>query len=195
MSLDRQGFTAKLRHAKIIGSDRACFVRKEKRLDICWQLVKQEAPCARHHLPSTNYLGCSRREFKYSAGSAVQTRILPIVQAREGCSLQRSTQLDAAQRKKVHADDSSGGWLPRVGPGVLGGWAAQESDRYTRLARQRTSAMQVTVAQSIRDKGNSVPLREAEALQRVEEFTQQKSFPEDEVSRALKVLSSLRWMT
>ena len=43
---------------------------------------------------------------------------------------------------------------------VLGGWSAQGSDRCTLLARQRILAMQITVARSSCDKGNSDPLSE-----------------------------------
>ena len=73
---------------------------------------------------------------------------------------------------------------------VLGGWSAQGSDRYTRLARQRISAMQVTVAQSFNDRKNCDPLGEAESLQALEEHMSNRGLSREEVSQVVKVLSS-----
>ena len=73
---------------------------------------------------------------------------------------------------------------------VLGGWSAQGSDRYTRLARQRISAMQVTVARSFSDQKNSDPLGEAESLQALEVHMSNRVLSREEVSNVMKILSS-----
>ena len=61
----------------IAGKDLPLSCSQTKRVTIC-HVTEGSLPS-----PSTNYLECRRRELKYSAGSAVQTRIPPILSFRQ----------------------------------------------------------------------------------------------------------------
>ena len=164
-------------------------------MEIGWQLVRQEAPFERDYLllsPSGNYRGCMRRELKYSVGAAVQAKILANFQFRQ-------QQLFDHRVAHFWTPHSGRNFMPSASAAmgyqksdrdVLGGWSAQGSDRYTRLARRRISAMQVTVAQSFSDKKNCDLLGEAESLQALEEHTSNRGLSREEVSQVVKALSS-----
>ena len=64
----------------------------------------------------------------------------------------------------------------------LGGWSAQASERYARIAAQRIRNMERTVVAELQ-KGLSDPLAEAETLAQLDEFLSGQGVPEEERSR------------
>ena len=53
---------------------------------------------------------------------------------------------------------------------ILGGWSAQASDRYTRLAKQRITVLQLAVADSFSNLAIADPLAESESLENFREY-------------------------
>ena len=88
VSLDAEGFVAKLTQSKTIGSDRAvsmrlvvickgAFVRSSSWMVTGWEFLQQEAAIERDSLlpsPTDGFRGCRRTELKYVTSSAVQFR-------------------------------------------------------------------------------------------------------------------------
>ena len=57
---------------------------------------------------------------------------------------------------------------------MLGGWMAQESDRYNRVARVRIRAVQAVVAKTFSDRGKHDPLLEGDAIEEFRLFLQKQ---------------------
>ena len=53
---------------------------------------------------------------------------------------------------------------------MLGGWASEGSDRYTRVAKYRIAVMQRAVAEALRKSEDADPLAEADAIDALDEF-------------------------
>ena len=60
---------------------------------------------------------------------------------------------------------------------MLGGWSSQGSERCTRLANQRISAMQITDARTFQDASCADPLCEAESRQCLVAFMREAGVP------------------
>ena len=126
VTLDSQGFTAKLRHAKTICSDRslnmrlvvvdcACFVQDKRWMEKGWRLMRQDERDYLLPSPSGNYRGCVRRELKYPVGAAVQAQILANLRFRQQQVFDRRV-AHFSQRSELHAVGISSCGVPKVGP-------------------------------------------------------------------------------
>ena len=73
---------------------------------------------------------------------------------------------------------------------MLGGWSAQGSDKYNRIAKQRITAMQVTVARTFQESAVEDPLAEVESHACFEAFMVDSGVPQVEVERTMKLLES-----
>ena len=103
----------------------ACYVRKPDWLSRGWELLQSQASYPRDYLlpmPSTNFKGCRQRELQYHTAHALQGRVLGSVTAGGEKFFDLPS---AATALKVEKSDRD----------MLGGWAAQESDRYSRVAQ------------------------------------------------------------
>ena len=133
MSLNRQGFRAKLRQAKTIGADRsftlrlvvvgcACFVQNEKWMEIGWQLMSQKAPFERYDSltsPSSNYRRCRTKELKYPTLLGHQCKHgfwQPCLSDNSRSFTTELRTLDTAHRRKLYAVGTSTDWLPEGRP-------------------------------------------------------------------------------
>ena len=157
--------------------------------------MRREALFERVYLlpaPTGNYGSCKRQELKYAVGSAVQTRILSIVKVGDE---------PLFRHRVVHywTPHSGRNFLPSATGAlgyskqerdVLGGWSAQGSARYTRLARQRISVMQSAVVNALQDKSSPDPLCEEESHQGLEAFMREAPMPPTEVERTMKLITS-----
>ena len=75
---------------------------------------------------------------------------------------------------------------------MLGGWAAQESDRYNRVARLRIRAVQERVVETFADRANHDPLFESDAIEEFRMFLQgQGTSAEVRVEYIQKVVETL----
>ena len=179
---------ARLTHSKTIGADRNlsyrlvlvsehCYVRKPNWLSSGWQVLSQKADFPRDYLlpmPSGNLKGCLQRELRYDTAYALQKRVMDVL---------------VSDGQKLFTHGVGHFWSPHSGRNflpsaagalnvdksdrdMLGGWAAQESDRYNRVARLRIRAVQAQVAETFADRVNHDPLFEGDAIEEFRVFLQ-----------------------
>ena len=81
-----------------------------------------------------------------------------------------SSTLDASQLKEFLPPEAAALRYAKADRDLLDGWSAKASNRYTRLARQRVTAMQFAVSETFADRVNLDPLAESETLQILRDF-------------------------
>ena len=85
--------------------------------------------------------------------------------------------------------------VPKPDRDMLGGWAAEESDRYARVSKYRIMHVQRQVARTFSDASNTDPLHELETFQDFAEFLKREGASEVECSRYLNLLSKRAFVT
>ena len=96
--------------------------------------------------------------------------------------------LDSALRSYLSPVGRSSTWFLTSLPGIfLGGWSAQGSDRYARVAVRTISLIQRSVVQALQ-KPEEDPLGESETLEQYESFLTQQLVTEVEKKRCLNLL-------
>ena len=164
-----------------------CFVAESSWLSVGWSLLKSKADYRRDYLlpaPASGYKGCVRRELRHEAASAVQTRIFLTLFRHRAAKYwtphpPRNFLPSAAAALNV----------PKADRDMLGGWAAEESERYTRVSKYRITSVQQQVALTFADASNSDPLSELESLEDFSAFLKREGVSEAECSRYLNLLS------
>ena len=173
---------------------KGAFVQSSSWMVTGWELLKQEAAFERDYLlpsPTDGYRGCRRKELKYVIGSAVQFRVLSSLKV----DVKQLFEHTVAQHWTPH---SGRNYLPSA-TGALGyakgdryllGRSAQASDRHTRLARQRITTMQLTVAATFSEQVNLDRLAESESLECFRGFLSEVGVPEEAASVSMSLLSA-----
>ena len=155
--------------------DAACFFQYPGWFGSGWKLLSQLAPQDRDFLlpgPSPGLQSCTKVELRYDMGFAIQGRLL--------AQLSDATQHHLIPHPAVHfwTPHSSRTFMPSATSALgfpksdrdyLGGWAAENSDRYARVARLKIQTMQKAVVQSISNPSSKDPLGEAETLTHLEQ--------------------------
>ena len=205
-SVSGNSLVAQLTRSKTIGPDRAltrrtvvvsevCYVRKPDWLSRGWELLQSQASYPRDYLlpmPSSNFKGCRQRELQYHTAHALQCRVLgnltiggeklfdhPIGTYWSPHS-GRNFLPSAATALKVEKSDRD----------MLGGWAAQESDRYSRVAQTRIKGIQRRVAETFRAGSEADPLAESETLEHFAEYLERAGVDAETRGRTIRKLSS-----
>ena len=173
--------TTRLLRSKTIGSDKTvtsrsvvvsqnCFVKRSEWLSCGWALLKQHADYPRDYLlpmPSGNYKGCVRREQRYDTAHALQIKVLQNQKVRgEPLLSPRIAQYwtpHSGRNFIVSAASAVG--VSKPYRDMLGGWAAQQSDRYIRVSRSRIAHVQKQVVTALTNNEEPDPLCEEETLQ------------------------------
>ena len=140
-----------------------CFVKRSEWLSCGWALLKQHADYPRDYLlpmPSGNYKGCVRRELRYDTAHALQTKVFQSLKVRGEPLLSPRT----AQYWTPHSGRTAVG-VSKPDRDMLGGWAAQQSDRYIRVSRSRIAHVQKQVVTALTNHEEPDPLCEEETLQ------------------------------
>ena len=155
--------------------DAACFFQYPGWFGSGWKLLSQLAPQDRDFLlpgPTPGLQGCTKVELRYDMGFAIQGRLL--------AQLSDSSQQHLIPHPAVHfwTPHSSRTFMPSATSALgfpksdrdyLGGWAAENSDRYARVSRLKIQTMQKAVVQSISNPSSEDPLGEAETLTHLEQ--------------------------
>ena len=198
-------FSARLTRSKTLGCDKAissrmvvvdacCFLYDQSWLKVGWELLKQLANFERDYLmpsPSSNYFGCRHQELKYDTAYALLSRVLLSLSQSDESLLPRLL-------SNFWTPHSGRAFLPSAATVIgfskedrdyLGGWSAQGSDRYARVAIGRISNMQKSVISAIHAK-TSDPLGEDETLSEMETYLLEKGANESDISSWMRKLSS-----
>ena len=175
--------------------DSSCFVATSTWLEEGWQVVRQIANFERDYLlpaPCKNFKGCRRMELKYDAGFALQNRIVSWL------TLEGSAHIPP---------QLTGFWTPHSGRSFmpsccaalqfplgqrnyLGGWSAEGSDRYARVAALRIRSLQGAVVRSIQAGPEGDPLREQETLSHLQQYGEDKKVQPDEMVPLIRNLET-----
>ena len=121
--------------------------------------------------PSSNGHGCLRRELSYDTASAMQNRVLRMVKSSDEflfCPSAARFWTPHSERTFMPSATATLGFEKSVRD-FLGGWSAQASERYARIAAQRIRNMQRTVVAELQ-KDLVDPLAEAETLVQFDGF-------------------------
>ena len=78
--------------------------------------------------------------------------------------------------------------FPQEERNILGGWQAQASDRYARVAKLSVRNMQKAVVQTIQKNDRDDPFGEAETFTHLDEFMAQKSHPPEARAKLISAL-------
>ena len=201
-------FTARLTRSKTLGSDKsvssrmvvvdseAYFVNRSWLID-GWKLLQLKAPYERDYLlpaPSANFLGVQCRELKYDTAFAVQTRLLMSLEY-------RGTRVFNKALPHYWTPHSGRNFLPTVASilgtptqekNFLGGWSAEGSERYNRLAKYKIAQIQRDVIKLVLNKETPDPLVEKDSLRELADFLRAHQVDEEEITRSLQLLNSRR---
>ena len=148
-----------------------------------WKLLSRIADYPRDYLlptPATCLGGVVQAELRYDTGFAILSRTLSAASLKDGSELP----LALAAFWTPH---SGRAFMPSASTALnftreernfLGGWQAQASDRYARLAKLRVQNMQRVVVRTLQGPAEGDPLGEAETFAHMEEFLIEKGCSE-----------------
>ena len=140
-------------------------------------------------MPANNYKWCVRRELRYDTAHALQSKLLQSLNVRgEPLLSQQTAQFwtpHSGRNFLVSAASAIG--VPKPDRDMLGGWAAQQSDRYIRVSRSRIMRVQRQVIAALTNHDDPDPLIEEETLQDFSAFLETR-VSEEEKKRCLSLL-------
>ena len=140
-------------------------------------------------MPANNYKGCVRRELRYDTAHALQSKLLQSLKVRGEPLLNHQTAQfwtpHSGRNFLVSAASALG--VPKPDRDMLGGWAAQQSDRYIRVSRSRIMQVQRQVIAALTNHDDPDPLFEEETLQDFSAFLETR-VSGDEKKRCLRLL-------
>ena len=198
------GLQARLTRSKVSGSDKhlnyrtviihpSAYIQRESWLSVGWKLLHESAPHERDYLlpaPTNNYQGFKVKELKYSTAFAVQTHII-------STATYRGLRIFGNSTGHYYTPHSGRNFMPSAASvlgftkserDVLGGWAADGSQRYTRTAKYKIAQMQIAGASTFK---NSDPdqLAESDDLDCLADFLRSWEVPESSIRKSLQILS------
>ena len=200
-------FQGTLTRSKTIGSDKnirsrpvvvssCCFVREPMWLQTGWKLLSRIADFERDFLlptPSSNLAGCLQAELRYDTGFAMLNRILTAIALRGDVRILPSVAhfwTPHSSRAFMPSSTAALGFSQEE-RNFLGGWQAQASDRYARVAKLRVRNMQRAVVETIQKNDRDDPLGEGETFTHLDEFMAQKSHSPE--ARAKLITALEKW--
>ena len=197
------GLQARLTRSKVSGADKhlnyrtviihpSAYIQRESWLSVGWKLLQESAPHERDYLlpaPTSNYQGFKVKELKYATAFAVQTHII-------STATYRGLRIFGNSTGHYYTPHSGRNFMPSAASvlgftkserDVLGGWAADGSQRYTRTAKYKIAQMQVAVASTFK---NSDPdqLAESDDLDCLADFLRTWDVPEESIRKSLQIL-------
>ena len=171
-----------------------CFVSQPNWFSVGWALLKEKADFRRDYLlpsPTTNYRGCIQKELQYETASATQTKLFSSLTV----AGERLFQHSVASYWTPH---SARNFLPSAASALnvsksdrdlLGGWAAQQSDRYSRVSKSRIAHVQQVVSHSFSNDLDPDTLAETEALEDFVSYLSGRGLSTEATQRYSRLLS------
>ena len=153
-----------------------------------------EAPYVRDYLlpaPANNYRGYKRKELTYHTAFAVQSQIVSLASY-------RGLRIFRTPTSHCYTPHSGRNFMPtstavlgfsKSDRDMLGGWAAEGSERYSRAAKFKIGLMQKAVSTTFGSADHD-PLAEADDLDALGVFLNSSEVSEEEVLRTKTLLAS-----
>ena len=171
-----------------------CFLSAPSWLSTGWALLKSLADFPKDFLlpaPSSNCSGCLQKELRYDIGSAMQNRVLSSLRFADQNSLTRSVASfwtpHSARTFLPSATAALG--VPMEQRDYLGGWVAQGSDNYSRVAARMFSNLQKLVI-SARQSSSGDPFAEADTASQLDDHLCPKGYSVEDRAKCFKGLES-----
>ena len=194
-------FVATLSHAKTLRKDKKvqsrpvvvrglAFLAVPGCLRTGWDFVKLMADFLLP-TPSSCLKGCQRSELLYDTGSAVFYRTLCTIKLPGSMSLTPAVARDwtpHSRRSFLPASTASLG-VQKSMRDFLGGWNAEGSDRYVRVANLRILNMHISVL-SVKTSGSDDPIAETESLREFVEFLQSTPIADKQTSSLARAMET-----
>ena len=185
VKVSNSGLHRKLTRSKVSGPDKklnfrllvvhpSSCVHQKDWLVAGWNLLEKEAPYWRDYLlraPANNYRGLRRKELSYQTAFAVQSQIISLASYRGLKIFRMST-------GHFYTPHSGRNFMPsatavlnfsRSNRDMLGGWAAEGSQRYSRAAKHMIASMGNAVSMTFKSTQHD-PLAEADDLDAMSMF-------------------------
>ena len=199
------GLEGRLTRTKVSGPDKrhnfrllvvhpSAFIHQKDWLVTGWRLLEKEAPHLRDYLvpaPTNNFRGFKREELSYQTAFAVQSQIVSLASYRGLRIFQMSTGHNYTPQSGRNFMPSATSVLnfARSERDMLGGWAAEGSDRYSRAAKYKIDLMQKTVSKTFQSTEHD-PLAEADDLHALGTFLKSCDISDEEILRTKTLLVS-----
>ena len=198
------GLQARLTRSKVSGSDKhlscrsviihpSAYIQRESWLSVGWKLLQEGAPHERDYLmpaPTNNFQGFKVKELKYATAFAVQTHII-------STATYRGLRIFGNSTGHYYTPHSGRNFMPSAASvlgftkserDVLGGWAADGSQRYTRTAKYKIAQMKIAVASTFKS-SDPDQLAESDDLDCLADFLRSWDVPESSIRKSLQILS------
>ena len=204
----REGsFHAHLTRSKTIGQDKTitskplvidacCFFSHRAWLTRGWSLLQGMANFPRDYLmpaPASHCQSCRKLELRYDASFAMKNRVLRML-ARNGVPVFHSSSTrfwtPHSGRTFLPSATAALGFL-KSERDFLGGWCAQASDRYARIAIRRITNMQRSVITALQSQAVD-PLAEDESIRDSDAFMESQSLDASQRTLCYKSLDSVK---
>ena len=193
------GLQARLTRSKVSGSDKHLSCRSviihpsayvQRELSVGWKLLQEGAPHERDYLmPTDEQLPRLQGQRRYATAFAVQTHIIS--------TTYRGLRIFGNSTGHYYTPHSGRNFMPSAASvlgftkserDVLGGWAADGSQRYTRTAKYKISQMQIAVASTFKS-SDPDQLAESDDLDCLADFLRSWDVPESSIRKSLQILS------
>ena len=204
----REGsFHARLTRSKTIGQDKtitskplvvdaSCFLSHREWLTKGWSLLQGMANFPRDYLmpaPASHCQSCRKLELRYDAAFAIQNKVLRTL-ARDGVPVfhSSSTRFWTPHSGRTFLPSATAALgFPKSERDFLGGWCAQASDRYARIAIRRITNMQRAVIKALQNQSDD-PLAEEESIRDFDVFMEAQSLDAAQRTLCFESLDSVR---
>ena len=205
LEISETGLVGKLSRSKVTGQDKrvafrvlvihpSAFVHQKDWLSTGWALLVKEAPYARDYLlpaPANKYCGLKTKELTYHTAFAVQSQIVSLASY-------RGLRIFRTPTSHYYTPHSGRNFMPtatavlglsKSDRDMLGGWAAEGSERYSQAAKFKIGMMQKAVSSTFGSADHD-PLAEADDLDSLGVFLNSSEVSEEEVLRTKTLLVS-----
>ena len=200
VALREGSFHARLTRSKTIGQDKTitskplvidacCFLSHREWLTRGWSLLQGMANFPR----ASHCQSCRKLELRYDAAFAMQNRVLRTL-ARDGVPVFHSSSTrfwtPHSGRTFLPSSTAASGF-PKSERDFLGGWCAQASDRYVRIATRRITNVQLSVITALQSQSVD-PLAEDESIRDFDAFMESQSLDAAQRALCFKSLDSVK---
>ena len=198
---------ARLTRSKTIGQDKtitskplvvdaSCFLSHREWLTKGWSLLQGMANFPRDYLmpaPASHCQSCRKLELRYDAAFAIQNRVLRTL-AWDGVPVfhSSSTRFWTPHSGRTFLPSGTAALgFPKSERDFLGGWCAQASDRYARIAIRRITNIQRAVIKALQNQSDD-PLAEEESIRDFDVFMEAQSLDAAQRTLCFESLDSVR---
>ena len=198
VTLSSSGLNGRLTRIKVPGPDKrhnfrllvvhpSAFIHHKDWFVAGWRLLEKEAPHTRDYIlpaPTNNFRGLKRKELSYQTAFAVQSQMISLASY-----LSTGHYYTSHSGRNFMPSATSVLNFARGERDMLGGWASEGSERYSRAAKYKIELMQQCVSNTFKSPEHDL-LAEADDLDALGTFLKSWDVPDEEALRTKTLLLS-----